>query len=199
MGKIRDWLWGKPPLPPLDVVSMHETRTAGMCTLAPQVEAWKNWLVVHSGEVLQEQDGVVSDIKRLDETKQGFEGLKGSITKHRKIILDTHKTVKNLLDSFTPEPDPAAEDVIGLHTKALTELQIGQKESLTNVLKALGEETDSMDSRETTLETELEGVTEKIGRLNEAKKTLDSEKEVTGAFKENVAAFVVSKFAPPKS
>jgi chromosome segregation ATPase len=200
MGKIRDWLWGKPSPPPLDVIAMHETRTAGMRVLAPQVETWRNWLVVHTQEIEQEQDGVVSDIKRLDGTKQGFEGLKESITKHRKSILDASKTIKNLLDSFTPEPDPAAEeDVIGLHTKALTELQIAQKESLTNVSKALGNEADSMESREESVETELEGVTEKLERLNEAKKTLNSEKEITETFKENIATFIVSKFAPPKS
>lgn len=188
----------KPPVP-VDVVAMHEARTAGMCTLAPQVSAWKNWLDGHTKEVERERDAVVTDIERLETTKQGLEGLKGSIIKHRKIMEGSCKTVTNLLDSFILGPDPVAEDVIGLHEGALTELQVEHKESLTNVLKTLREEMDSMYSREESTEIELEGVTSKLERLTEAKKTLDTERDITEAFKENIAAFMLSKIAPPKT
>jgi archaellum component FlaC len=199
MGKIRDWLFGKKPPPILDVVAMHETRTAGMCTLTPQVNAWRNWLAAHSQQVQQEQEGISSDIERLETTKRGLERLKGLITKHRKILLDTHETGRGLLDSFSQEPDPDAEDTIGLHAKVLTELQRSQKESITNVLLVVREEIGSMTSRHESVETELKGVTEKLERLSKAKETLDSEKEITEAFEKNIAAFMASISAPPKS
>jgi len=200
MGKIWDLLFGKKPLPPpVDVVAMHETRTAGMCTLVPQVSAWKTWLDRHTEEIEAERGEVVTHIERLGTIKAGFERLEKSIGEHAQALENTHETVENLLGSFEIQPDPSATDVIGVHEANLTNLQQQHQESLDRMLGVVEEEIEKMDSRKEKVAIELTEVKSKQDRLSQSKETLEAEKGVTKALKENIAAFIVSKIAPPKS
>jgi len=201
MGKIWDWLTGKEPAPPppLDVVAMYETRTAGMCTLAPQVSAWKTWLDRHTEEVEAEQGEVVTHVEHLGTIKAGFEGLEKSIGEHVQALESTRETMENLLGSFEVQPDPSATDVIGVHEANLTNLHQQHQESLDRMLAVAEEEIGKMNSRKEKVTTELTEVKSKLERLHRSKETLDAEKDVTESFKKNIAAFIVSKIAPPKS
>jgi len=191
--------FGEPkPVEPVDVVALHEGRTATMCTLGPQISEWQDWLNSHAQEVIEEQSTIDSRIKALDTTKEGLITLDASIIHHDNVFADRIAEIQNLLDSLGIDADPLAEDVIGLHEQTLTELQVGEQASLARVQAILTTEKTAMASRKEKVSQELNGVNDKLQRLSTVKDKLEQETEITNAVKTNMVAFMTSKTAPPK-
>ena len=191
-------LFRKKKQEPVDVISQHEACVGTMCTLAPQISQWQNWLESH-GEQVKRREGKVSvGIERLAATKGNFEKLGKSVDKDKEVLSNVREEIMGITDSSTVISDPFIPDTIGVHEAAFAKIQTEHQGALDVVVQILDSKLNSMSSVEGNIGDQLDEVKSKLSRLKGVKKALDEESKVTAAFQKNIGSFIVSQISPPE-